>query len=70
MLAPAGTPRPIIDRLNAEVRKALASKEIVDALLRDGAEPWAMSPEEFHDFIAREIPRWALVVEKAHIAAQ
>ncbi len=67
VLAPAGTPRPIIDRLNAEVRKALASKEIVDALQRDGAEPWAMSPEEFHDFIAREIPRWAIVVEKARI---
>jgi tripartite-type tricarboxylate transporter receptor subunit TctC len=67
VLAPAGTPRPIIERLNAEVRKALASKEIVDALSRDGAEPWAMSPEEFHDFIAREIPRWAVVVEKARI---
>jgi tripartite-type tricarboxylate transporter receptor subunit TctC len=67
VVAPAGTPRPIIDRLNAEVRKALASREIVDALARDGAEPWAMSPEEFHDFIAKEIPRWAIVVEKAHI---
>jgi tripartite-type tricarboxylate transporter receptor subunit TctC len=67
VLAPAGTPRPIVDRLNAEVRKALASKEIVDALTRDGAEPWATSPEEFRDHIAHEIPRWAAVVEKARI---
>jgi tripartite-type tricarboxylate transporter receptor subunit TctC len=67
VLAPAGTPRPIIDRLNAEVRKALDSKDIVDALTRDGAEPWATSPEEFRDYIAREIPRWATVVEKARI---
>ena len=70
VLAPAGTPRPIIDRLNAEVRKALASKDIVDALTRDGAEPWATSPEEFHDYIAREIPRWAAVVAKARIQPQ
>ena len=67
VMAPAGVPRPIIDRLNAEVRKALASKEIVDALLRDGAEPWATSPEEFRDYVAHEIPRWAEVVAKAHI---
>ena len=70
VLAPAGTPRPIIDRLNAEVRKALASKDIVDALTRDGAEPWATAPEEFHDYIAREIPRWAAVVAKARIQPQ
>jgi tripartite-type tricarboxylate transporter receptor subunit TctC len=67
VVAPAGTPAPIIARLNAEVRKALASKEIVDALTRDGAEPWATSPEEFRDYIAHEIPRWAEVVAKAHI---
>lgn len=67
VVAPAGTPRPIIERLNVEVRKALTSKEIVDALIRDGAEPWATSPEEFRDHIAREIPRWAVIVEKARI---
>ena len=67
VLAPAGTPRPIVDRLNAEVRKALAGKDIIDALTRDGAEPWATSPEEFRDYIAHEIPRWAAVVEKARI---
>ncbi len=67
IVAPAGTPRPIIDRLNQETRKALASPDIVEALTRDGAEPWATSPEEFRAFIAREIPRWAIVVEKAGI---
>ena len=67
IMAPAGTPEPIIARLNTEVRKALASKEIVDALDRDGAEPWATSPEEFRAHIAKEIPRWASVIAKAKI---
>ncbi len=69
IMAPAGTPRPIIDRLNVEVRKALASKEIVEALERDGAEPWATSPEEFRAHIAKEIPRWAEVIAKAKITS-
>ena len=67
ILAPAGTPRPIVDRFNHEIRVALASPEITEALLRDGAEPWASSPEEFRDHIAREIPRWAAIIEKAGI---
>ena len=70
VMAPAGTPQPIIERLNAEVRKALASKEIVDALDRDGAEPWPTSPEEFRAHIAKEIPRWASVIAKAKITAE
>ena len=70
IMAPAGTPEPIIARLNAEVRKALASKEIIEALDRDGAEPWATSPEEFRAYIAKEIPRWAMVIAKAKITAE
>lgn len=70
VMAPAGTPQPIIDRLNAEVRKALATKEIVDALDRDGAEPWATSPDEFRAHISKEIPRWADVIKKAKISAE
>ncbi len=69
VMAPAGTPAPIVARLNGEVRKALASKEIIDALERDGAEPWPTSPEEFRAHIEREIPRWAAIVEAAKIRA-
>ena len=70
IMAPAGTPQPIIDRLNMEVRKALASKEIIDALDRDGAEAWATSPEEFRAHIAKEIIRWSSVIETAKIKAE
>lgn len=67
ILAPAGTPQPIVDRLNAEIRKAMTDKEIVSALARDGADVWVTTPEEFRDFIAKEIPRWAEVVKAAKI---
>jgi len=67
ILAPAGTPQPIVDRLNTEIRKAMTDKEIVSALARDGADVWVTSPEEFRDFIAKEIPRWAEVIKAAKI---
>ncbi len=67
ILAPSGTPQPIVDRLNAEIRKAMTDKEIVAALARDGADVWVTSPDEFRDFIAKEIPRWAEVVKAAKI---
>ncbi len=70
VMAPAGTPASVVERLNVEVRKALASKEIVEALDRDGAEPWPSSPEEFRAHIAKEIPRWAGVIAKAKITAE
>ncbi len=67
ILAPAGTPKPIVDRLNAEIRKAMTDPDIVTALARDGADVWVTTPEEFRDFIAKEIPRWAEVVNAAKI---
>ncbi len=67
ILAPAGTPQPIVDRLNAEIRKAMTDPDIVNALARDGADVWVTTPTEFRDFIAKEIPRWAEVVNAAKI---
>jgi tripartite-type tricarboxylate transporter receptor subunit TctC len=67
ILAPAGTPQPIVDRLNAEVRKAMTDPEIVAALGREGADVWVTSPEEFRAYIAQEIPRWEKIVKAAKI---
>lgn len=67
ILAPAGTPQPVVERLNAEIRKAMTDPEIVAALAREGADVWVTSPAEFRDHIAREIPRWAEIVKKAKI---
>ena len=67
LLAPAATPKPIIDRLNAEVLKALASPETRKKLEDLGAEPMPMKPADFDDFLKQETARVAGVVRAAHI---
>ena len=70
MLAPAATPRPIVDRLNAEALKALASPEVKEKLAVLGAEPMPMSPSQFDAFIRSESTRMTAVVKNAGIKAQ
>jgi tripartite-type tricarboxylate transporter receptor subunit TctC len=61
--APAGTPRPVINRLQQEVAKALATKELQDVWKTLGAEPGGQSPEEFTKFVNAEVTKWAKVVK-------
>src|SRR5579859_3469370 len=68
--ASGGTPRPLIDRLNAEVRKALADPETRQRFIDLGGDPGASSPEEMKDFIAREIAKWREVIALRHIEKQ
>jgi tripartite-type tricarboxylate transporter receptor subunit TctC len=70
LLAPAGTPKAIIDRLNAEALKALASPEVKEKLAVLGAEPMPMSPSAFDAFIKSETARMSEVVKSAGIKAQ
>jgi len=70
LLAPAGTPKAIIDRLNAEALKALASPEVKEKLAGFGAEPMPMSPAAFDAFLKSEAARMAQVVKSAGIKAQ
>ncbi|MFN0040397.1 MAG: Bug family tripartite tricarboxylate transporter substrate binding protein [Burkholderiales bacterium] len=63
LVAPAGTPAEIVKRLNAEVRKAVAMKEIHDALANQGLEPSVNSPEEFTALIKLDGAKWARAVE-------
>ena len=67
LVAPAGTPKDIVMKINAEIAKAMKDKQVVDTLDRDGAEPWIMTPDEFRAHIQKEIPRWADIVQKANI---
>jgi tripartite-type tricarboxylate transporter receptor subunit TctC len=55
MLAPAKTPRPVIERLHAEVQKALALPVVQTQLAKQGVEPMPLSPQEFDAMIAKEI---------------
>jgi hypothetical protein len=63
VLAPAGTPKPVIDRLNAEITKALNSPELKEKLLSMGMEPIALDPAQSASYMKTEIDRWANVVK-------
>ncbi|MGE5523584.1 MAG: tripartite tricarboxylate transporter substrate binding protein [Rhodospirillaceae bacterium] len=63
VLAPAGTPKPIVAKLNAEMAKAIKGPDVREKLAADAAEPVGNSPEEFGAFIKKEIARWAPVVK-------
>ena len=70
LLAPAGVPAAIIERLHAESITALRSREMKERLATDGAEPLGSTPAEFAAFIRRELDKWGRVVETAHIERQ
>ena len=70
MVAPAGTPASIINRLNMEVVAALAVPEIRERALAAGAEPSASTPQEFAAMIREETRKWALVIRTAGIKLQ
>lgn len=65
LFAPAGTPRPIVETLNAAVRKALADPALRKALLERATEPWPSSPEELGQFVTAELVRWGAAVKRA-----
>jgi tripartite-type tricarboxylate transporter receptor subunit TctC len=69
VLAPAGTPKPIVSRLNQEIIKALQTPQTQERLAADGAEPLPSTPDEFLAFIKAEIARWAPVIKAAAIRA-
>jgi tripartite-type tricarboxylate transporter receptor subunit TctC len=67
MLAPASLQPAHLDKLAAETMKAVKSKESVDRLHQDAAEPIGNTPQQFAQFIAAEQKRWKQVVERARI---
>jgi tripartite-type tricarboxylate transporter receptor subunit TctC len=63
IVAPAGTPKDVIDRLSAELQRIQATPEFKDQLLRFGMEPFpAQTPEQFAATIVAEQPRWAKAI--------
>jgi tripartite-type tricarboxylate transporter receptor subunit TctC len=64
LAAPAGTPWPIVERLNKELRAILAADEMKKRLTEDGADPTPSTPEEYATNIQREEAKWAALVQK------
>jgi tripartite-type tricarboxylate transporter receptor subunit TctC len=70
LLAPAGTPKAVVTRINEEMRKAVKNPEFIKHLETIGLEPASSSPAEFHDMIKTELKRWSKVIREAGITAE
>src|SRR5436309_2621269 len=62
VMAPAGTPQPIVTLLNTEINKILARADVVEAWTKQGATAMSMTPEQFGDYVQSEIDKWARVI--------
>jgi tripartite-type tricarboxylate transporter receptor subunit TctC len=67
VVAPAGTPQPIVDRLNTEITAALKDPEIVTKMRNLGVEPAPSTAEAFGAYIRTETAKWGKVIQQAHI---
>jgi tripartite-type tricarboxylate transporter receptor subunit TctC len=68
IFGPAGLPRPIVDKVNAEVLAVLAEKEVQDRLANIGFEAWpSKSPEEFAKYVADQLALWTRLIKQAGI---
>ena len=67
VMAPAGTPKPIVDKLNAEINKVINNAEVKAAWDKQGAVPLPMSPAQFDAYLRKDIEKWAKVVEAAKL---
>ena len=67
LFAPAGTPQPIIDRMQQEAAAMMAEKDIKDRLAAEGADPIASKPADFAAFVRDEVKRWDEVGKAANI---
>ena len=70
ILAPAGTPMEIVEKINADINAVLSTQEVKDFLARDAGRPTPMSVQEFTDLIDSELVKWRDVAQKADIKAE
>jgi tripartite-type tricarboxylate transporter receptor subunit TctC len=70
LMAPAGTPKPIIDKLNREIAAIMRRPDIQKSWTAQGAEPQFMTPEQFDAYLRKDIEKWAYVVKMSGIKAE
>jgi tripartite-type tricarboxylate transporter receptor subunit TctC len=70
LIAPAGTPRPIIDKLNAALRAALASDEVKGRLVADGTDVTPSTPEEYAAFLDKDERKWSQIIKASGAKAE
>ena len=67
LVAPKGTPQPVLDKLGADVRRALGEPAMRDRIIERGAIPDARNAQEFGAFVAAEIAKWGEIVRRANL---
>ena len=70
IMAPKGTPQPVVDKLNSEINKVLNRPDVKDAWAKQGVEPLVMTPAEFDKYLRGDIEKWAKVIKDAGIKVQ
>ena len=70
VVAPAGTPGPVLDKLNLTLVQTIALPEVRNALIAQGAEPVGGSPEDLRDFMRDEAKKWKRVIEVSGARAE
>jgi tripartite-type tricarboxylate transporter receptor subunit TctC len=70
LMAPAGTPKPVIDKINAAVKDILKRPDIIKQWSQQGVVPMSMTPAEFDKFLRDDVVKWAEVVKKFDKPAQ
>ena len=68
IMAPEGTPKAVVDKLNAEINKAINKPDLLAAWAKQGAAPLVMKPAEFEAYLHKDIEKWAKVVKSAGLA--
>jgi tripartite-type tricarboxylate transporter receptor subunit TctC len=70
LLAPAGTPRPVIDRLNTALRSLVESEEVKQRIQAEGGDPLTSTPEEYAKDIDSEEAKWGTLVRKLNLKVE
>jgi len=70
LMAPAGTPRELIDRLSREVRRIIDMPEMRERMIAVGMDPAASTPEEFAEFLGKQQAGYAAIVKAANLKAE
>ena len=70
VFAPAGTPQPIVRKLNADLAAIMRQPEVANPLLAQGAEPQSGTPDDLRKLLAQEIAQWSKVIREANIKAE
>jgi tripartite-type tricarboxylate transporter receptor subunit TctC len=70
IMAPAGTPKTTVDKLNAEINKVISRADVKEAWAKQGAAPLVMTPAEFDGYLRKDIEKWAQVIKAAGLQPQ